>query len=58
MNTESLESRLQEITYWCRLIHAEPEKKEAISYLYVHTQLLLDELKNKKYSEQKNEVLE
>ena len=52
MNTEDLESRLQEITYWCRLIHAEPKKKEAISYLYVHTQLLLDELQNKKPTNQ------
>ena len=52
MNTEDLERRLQEITYWCKCFNTEPDKKEAVSYLYVHTQLLLDELQSKKPANQ------
>ena len=48
LNTENLEHRLQEITYCCQFINTKSEKQEAISYLYVYTQLLLDELQSKK----------
>ncbi|MDN3608227.1 hypothetical protein ACODM8_18930 [Vibrio ostreicida] len=47
MNTECLESRLQEIAYWCKLIQDKPDRQDAISYLYVHARLLLDELERK-----------
>ena len=47
-NLENLENRLQEITYCCQFINTKSEKQEAISYLYVYTQLLLDELQSKK----------
>jgi len=45
MNEANIESKLEDVSFWCKSILNQPEDKNAIGYLYVHAQLLLDEIK-------------
>ncbi len=46
MSDINLESKLEDVTFWCKSILTQPEDKNSIGYLYVHAQLLLDEIQN------------